>query len=202
MFDMSTASNQPLISVEEYLRGEAVARLKHEYVAGMVYAMVGASNAHNRIATNGTVSLGSQLRGNACRVFNSDTKIRVRSLSNVRFYYPDFSVICQSNADSDTYQDNPVLVAEVISDSTRRADEQEKRDAYLSIHSLKVYLLIEQSKAAIIAYRRVANGFEREIYEGIQAVVPLSEIGCTLSLKEIYEGVDLTPRMVREEISV
>src|SRR6202011_3132437 len=90
---MSTARKLNLISVEDYLANEFTAPVKHEYLGGVVYAMAGARNAHNRIATNTLVALGIRLRGQRCEPFNSDTKIRVHLPTHVRFYYPDASVV-------------------------------------------------------------------------------------------------------------
>ena len=190
---MSVAPYDYPISVRDYLAGERTANHKHEYVEGFVYAMGGGTNAHNRIATNGTGMLYAQLRGKPCQVFNSDTKIRVRLAKGTRFYYPDPSVICRPNPPGDTYQDAPVVIVEVISESTRRTDEFEKRDAYLSIDSLSVYLLVEQSAFASIVHRRTGSGFERETYLGQEAVVPLPEIGCNLPLAELYDNVEFLP---------
>jgi Uma2 family endonuclease len=190
---MSTARQLQPISVAEYLSGEQNAVHKHEYVEGIIYAMVGATNAHNRIATNGTVALGRQLRGKSCQVFNSDTKIRVRQTRGTRFYYPDLSVVCRVNPAGDTFQDEPVLIIEVISESTRRTDEYEKRESYLSINSLRAYIRIEQSSAAAVVDRRIDSGFEREVYIGQDAVIPLPEIQCDLPLAELYENVEFLP---------
>ena len=190
---MNTALKLKSISVVDYLRGEQNASRKHEYVEGNIYAMVGAKNSHNRIATNGTVALGYQLRGKRCQVFNADTKIRVRQNRGTRFYYPDLSVVCRVNPPDETFQDEPVVIVEVISESTRRTDEYEKRESYLSINSLRVYIRVEQSSAAAVVDRRVDSGFEREIYEGLEAVIPLPEIGCSLPLTDLYEQVEFLP---------
>jgi Uma2 family endonuclease len=97
---MSAAVKWNLVSVEEYLAGELESPVKHEYLAGVVYAMAGARNAHNLIATNTIVARGARLRGRPSRPYNSDTKIRIRLPDQVRFYYPDASVICRSNPGS------------------------------------------------------------------------------------------------------
>src|SRR5262249_50829738 len=133
-----------LISVEDYLEGELVSPIKHEYLDGVVYAMAGSRNVHNSIAVNSIIALGVRLRGRPCRVFNSDTKIRIRLPRRIRFYYPDASVVCRPNKREESYQDRPVVIAEVLSKSTRRIDEIEKREYYSKIPTLRVYLLIEQ----------------------------------------------------------
>jgi Uma2 family endonuclease len=187
---MSTVPHYQPIPVRDYLCGEARATRKHEYVDGFVYAMVGATNAHNRIATNATVALGAQLHGKVCQVCNSDTKIRIRSARGTRFYYPDLSVVCHPNPPDDTFHDAPVLVVEVLSKWTCRIDEYEKREAYLSIDSLGVYILVEQSTAAAMVYRRGDSGFDRESYVGLSGCIPLPEIECELSLASLYEQVE------------
>lgn len=153
----------------------------------------GGKNSHNLIATNTTVELGSRLRGRKCRPYNSDTKIRILFPTHVRFYYPDVSVICHSNRPDDSFQDAPTAIFEVLSKATRRIDEGEKKDAYLTIPSLDVYALIDQESAAVVVFRRTEQGFVREVYRGLGATIPLSEIEAELPLSEIYEGVEFVP---------
>ncbi|MFK7817346.1 MAG: Uma2 family endonuclease [Planctomycetaceae bacterium] len=186
---MNTGSKFAKLSVADYLSGEQDARQRHEYVEGSVYMMVGGTNAHNRIATNATVVLGGQLKGHPCQMFNSDTKVRIRTRTGTRFYYPDAMVACDVNPDHDVFQDAPVLLIEVLSPGTRRTDDTEKKDAYLSVDSLKVYLLVERSTAEARVYRRTESGFEVEHYAGLEAIIPLPEIDCQLAFAELYEDV-------------
>lgn len=81
------------MTVEDYLKLKSTAEVKSEYLAGVLYQMAGGSNAHDQLATNAMVALGARLRGGPCRVFNSDTKIRIKLPGEVRFYYPDLSVV-------------------------------------------------------------------------------------------------------------
>jgi Uma2 family endonuclease len=186
---MSAIERLDLISVEDYLAGELNSPVKHEYLGGIVYAMAGGKNSHNRIATNVTGMLYARLRGNPCQPFNSDTKIRIRLPTQTRFYYPDVSVVCHPNPAEDAFQDEPVIVVEVLSESTRRADEGEKKEAYLTIPSLAVYVLVEQESAQVIIFRRTNDGFVREVYRGIEQAISLPELSTTLPLVEVYEGV-------------
>lgn len=183
------------LSVESYLARELTSPIKHEYVNGAVYNMAGGTNAHHRIATNTLVALGGQLRGKPCKPFHSDTKIRVRSAFSTRFYYPDVSVVCKPNPLTDTFQDDPVVIVEVVSPSTRRIDEGEKKDAYLSMPSLAVYILVEQAAANVRVYRRTDTGFVQEEYNGMEGQVPLPEIQAELALTDIYEDVPVAARM-------
>jgi len=196
---MSAARKLNLVSVEGYLAGELISPIKHEYLGGLAYAMAGERNAHCLIASNTLGAVGMRLRGRRCRAFNSDTKIRIRLPSYVRFYYPDASVVCRPNPQTDSFQDEPSVLFEVLSRRTRRVDEVEKKDAYESIPSLAVYILIEQDMAAVVAFRRTETGFIREVHEGLDAVIPLGEIGIELPLAEIYETVEFTPEAGDDE---
>lgn len=191
---MSELRKLDLVPVQSYLAGELTSPTRHEYVGGVVYAMAGASNAHNIVATNALVAMANRLRGGPCRPFNSDTKIRLRLPHEVRFYYSDVSVTCRPNPQSDVFQDEPIVVIEVTSPETRRTDEGEKRDAYLRIPSLSVYVLVEQETARVVVFRRGEQGFAREVHDGLATAVPLPEIGCELPLGELYEGVELRAR--------
>lgn len=187
---MNAAEQLKLVSVAEYLEAELSSTVKHEYLGGIVYAMSGGRNLHNLVATNATSALWARLRDQPCRVFNSDTKVRIQLPGHTRFYYPDLSVVCQPNPLQDVYQDAPAVVVEVLSDSTRRTDLGEKKDAYLSILSLFAYIVIEPKAPAVIVFRRSDQGFVREAWQGLDAVLPLAEIGVSLPLAEIYANVE------------
>ena len=197
---MTAARKLQHVSVEDYLAGELDSQVKHEYLGGFVYAMAGARNVHNLIAGNVFGTLFSKLRGKPCRPYNSDTKVRVKLPTHIRFYYPDVMVICESNSPDDSFQDQPAVIVEVLSEKTRRIDQGEKKDAYLMIPTLQFYLLIEQDCAMITAYRRTNEGFVREVYEELSSIIPLGEMGAELALSEVYEGVDFVPESVEEEI--
>jgi Uma2 family endonuclease len=177
-----------------YLADEVRSPARREYVGGFPYGMSGASNTHNRIASNILIAIGSRLRGRPCQAFNSDTKVRIRLPFQLRFYYPDVTVTCRPNPPDDSFQDAPAVVIEVLSPSTRRIDEGEKMLAYTAIASLGVYMLVEPDRAEIVLLRRIADGFVREVHDGLDATIPLPEIGCELPLAEAYDGVSLATR--------
>jgi Uma2 family endonuclease len=181
----STRSQTP----QSYLADEVRSPARREYVGGFTYAMAGATNAHNQIATNVLVAVGGRLRGSPCRPFNSDTKVRIRLPFELRFYYPDAMVTCRPNPPGDTFQDEPRLLVEVLSAESRRIDEGEKLLAYLTIPSLAAYLLVEQEFAEVGVMRRSGQEFARELARGRDAVVALPELGIDLPLAEVYEGV-------------
>ena len=183
------ADRNRYISVEDYLDDEKGAVEKHEFVGGYVYDIATRNNAHSVIASNLLGLIGTQLRGGRCRPFNSDTKVRIRLVDQTRFYYPDVQVICRPNPLSDHFQDYPVLIFEVVSDSTRRIDEVEKRAAYLAIPTLAAYVLIEQDRPADTVWRRTGQGFVGEDLSVAEAVLAFGEIDARLTLGELREGL-------------
>ncbi len=187
---MSAAEKWHLVTVADYLAGEEISPVKREYCEGIIHAMADMRNLHNRIAGNAFASLHSQLRGRPCQPCNSDTKVRVRLFHGIRFYYPDAFVVCHPNPPDDTFEDAPVVILEVTSPSTRRTDLGEKKDAYLAIPTLAAYLVAESNEVAVQVFRRTSNGdFRREVALGHEAVIDLPEIGATLALADLYEGV-------------
>jgi len=195
---MTAAEKLNLVSAEDYLAGELNSQVKHEYLGGMVYAMAGATNAHNIIAVNLIVALQTRLRGSRCRAFNADTKIRIHLPTHERFYYPDASVVCRPNRQNESFQDEPTVIFEIMSQATRRLDMGEKKDAYLTIPSLSAYVLLEQDKPAAIVHRRTEQRFALEVDEGIELSIPLPDINIELALTEIYEGVEFVPETESE----
>ena len=190
-----------LMSVEDYLEWEETQEQKHEYVGGMVYAMeamAGGTIDHAAIAANSLIALGACLRRKPCRPFGSDLKVRIEYPTHTRFYYPDVTVVCEMGPGQARYHDQPVVIVEVASESTRRIDELEKKDAYLSIPSLCAYIQMEQDAAVAVVWRRGEAGFVREIYEGLDAVISLPEIGAQLPMNEAYEAVNFTTPKVAE----
>lgn len=178
------------VSVADYLAGEDVADIRHEYLGGVVHAMASGNSRHSAISTSALLALGSRLRGKSCQPFNSDMKVRIEFPDHTRFYYPDAMVVCHPGSDKALFQDQPSVIVEVLSDSTRRVDLTEKRDAYLTINTLKQLLLVEPDEARVIVYRRrETGGFEAVEYTGPDAVIELPEIEAELPLAELYERV-------------
>jgi len=188
---MTALEHPALVSVEDYLAGEETSDVKHEYLGGTVHAMAGATNQHNVIASNGLAYLLVQLRGKPCQALNSDVKIRIEFPDHTRLYYPDVMVVCKPNSSTDHFQDQPVVVIEVLSGSTRRADLGEKRDAYLTLPSLKVLMFVEPEKPSVSLHRRKSGGgFAIEHHVGLDAVIPLQEIDASLALVDLYDRAE------------
>ncbi len=121
---MSVALQHACCTTAEYLDMEAESSVKHEYLAGEVYAMPGASERHNRIALNVAYRFRTAARGGPCGVYISDMKLRIQTQSS--FYYPDVMLTCQADDDPPLYKTAPCIVVEVLSPSTAAIDRREK----------------------------------------------------------------------------
>lgn len=174
-----------LVSVEDYLAAEKLAKEKHEYVHGKLYAMAGASQVHNRIAINLVTNLSNPVEQSGCRLFVSDMKLRVDKST---FYYPDLMIVCSEPANN-YYEDNPCLVVEILSPSTEKIDKREKLDAYMKLPSLQAYLLIDSQKRFITGYYRKGQVWEERLWTLGEGKVEFACCSIELSLDDIYRGV-------------
>ena len=184
---------------EEYLALERRAEFKSEYIDGRIVAMSGASPEHADIVLN----LGSELRARllprGCRVFVNDVRVKAGRAGG--YLYPDVVALCGSAEFEDTVPPNllnPNLVIEVLSDSTEAFDRGEKFEAYRGIPALTEYVLIAQDRVSVERYVRQGDFWVYSAECNLDATVEFASIGCTMSLREIYLGVDLTDSFARE----
>jgi Uma2 family endonuclease len=184
---MSSLPNYYL-SPEEYLASERRAEYKSEYVDGVAYAMAGGSERHNLIAGNLITELNNHLRKAPCRVYPSDLKVRVPN--SKKFFYPDVSVVCDETEFADDARDvilNPILIVEVLSDSTAAFDRGKKFQSYQQIESLQEYLLVAQDEHVVEHYLRREN--DHWLYTkitGLAQAVVLPTLKCQIVLSGIY----------------
>lgn len=183
-----TALAQPKFGAEDYLAWEANQPVKHEYLAGEVFAMAGGSDAHVTVSLNLASALRSHLRGTPCRTYIADMKLRVAAAD--AYFYPDVFVTC-SAADAQQPQEKaePVLVAEVLSPSTEAFDRGGKFAAYRSLPSLQEYLLIDPDRRSVEVYRRDTSGhWVLYPYSGDE-VLELGSVHLSLPLAQVFEDV-------------
>lgn len=176
------------LTVDDYLRFEESSQVRHEFVAGEVYAMTGATRRHNRIVTNIVMCLGNAALGGPCEVFASDMKVHA---ADDVIYYPDVVVACTPGDDDAVAVRDPSLIAEVTSPKTASTDRREKLATYRRIDSLRAYLIVDNRRRRVERHwRDYAGDWWREELIGDGALpVPCPETA--LSLDEIYRGVQL-----------
>jgi Uma2 family endonuclease len=198
---MGQAAVRTGLSPQEYLELERSSEEKHEYADGEIFAMSGGSLAHSTIAASIIRELGSALLGRGCRVLTSDMRVVVPSKR--RFMYPDCSVVCASPMLDDTYRDtllNPLLLVEVLSESSEAYDRGDKFAQYRTIPSFEEYVVASQTEPRIEVFTRQADGsWVLRIYGSGERAV-LSSIGCSLDVDRVY--MDVFGRIEQAEASV
>jgi Uma2 family endonuclease len=181
------------LSLEGFLAWEEAQELRFERVGGVVRAMAGGTRGHDKIAGNVRFALRESARRRGCEAFGSAVKV-VSPRGDVM--YPDVTVRCGPRNDRLTTVDDPLLVVEVLSESTWRHDLILERLAYKSIPSLKVILYVAQDQARVDVVRRGPGGRwdDDEPAVGLDSVLALPELGVELPLAELYADTDVADR--------
>ena len=184
-----------LYAVEEYLQLEECAEDKHEYLNGKIDKMPGATGIHNIIVANVITALNIALKKREKKyiVIGSDMKIRIEAFNHIR--YPDAVVVCEKLEYYGNRQDvivNPLLIVEVLSDSTAEFDRGIKFEEYKTLSSFREYVLISQRMTYVTTYFREEDELWRiHNTTNPQDIVDLRSLECRLALQDIYEHIDL-----------
>ncbi|MEM9674639.1 MAG: Uma2 family endonuclease [Cyclobacteriaceae bacterium] len=184
---------QHSLTLVEYNQLEEENQQRYEYYQGEVFAMAGGDPKHGAIASNILALLHNALFDKDCTVFNSDVKFHIESEN--KSHYPDVSVVCgpAQRSEKDTRAlINPILLVEVLSDSTAAQDRGSKFHTYSQIDSLQEYVLIEQDiHRAQVFYRSAPDQrWSMQWYAGEETDVALQSIGVTFSLSEFYHKTE------------
>ncbi|NJM17897.1 MAG: Uma2 family endonuclease [Richelia sp. RM2_1_2] len=176
-------------SIDEYLQFDLESIVRHEYIAGQVYPVLKDSHNLKVIAENLFARLRTQLYGSDCQVFTSDMKIRIEPIN--AFYYPEVSVVRDSEDKELYFKTRPCLIAEVISPITERIDRNEKLFNYRQLPSLQEYILIHQSEMKVELYRKFYqnNWFMQTLTQ--DNILQLQSVDVEITMAEIYEDVEL-----------
>jgi len=180
------------VNPEDYLASERKAEFKSEYFDGEIVAFAGASREHNLIVVNISRDLSLQLLGKPCEIYSAEMRVK----AGRGYVYPDVVGVCGERAFADDIFDvllNPTLLIEVLSESTEFYDRNIKANYYRTIESLSEYLFVSQSEYHVEQYTRQVDG--RWLITDLRSLdqnVELISIGCKLSLRQIYDRVDLS----------
>ncbi|MFN0086591.1 MAG: Uma2 family endonuclease [Blastocatellia bacterium] len=184
-------ANLNYLSPEEYLALERKAEYKSEYVDGAIYAMAGGSRSHHLLAGNMVTILNIGLKQTSCEVYGSDMKLRVPGSG--KFFYPDVTVACGNLKFHDEKNDtllNPILLVEVLSESTAANDRGKRFQFYQEIESFGEYLLVSQDEPIVERFVKQPGGdWLYTIFAGMDEAFDIVTIGCRLELKDLYAKV-------------
>ncbi len=185
-------------TLEEYLAMEEASPTRHEYHAGVIYAMAGGSVPHAQITFNVCGTLFNLLKGKRCRGGSSDQRIRIEA-ANVSLY-PDAIVVCppEQTAQNDPHAlVNPALIVEVLSPSSENYNRNEKFELYAQIAELRDYLLVSQDRVLVEHFQRAENdGWLLRRFNRREDILRLDNLEIEVPVDEIYEGLDLPSGLV------
>lgn len=175
------------MTLQQFLAWEERQELRYEFDGFQPVAMTGGTIAHDRITFNLQKALDARLAGTPCRSYGPEVKI----IADTSVRYPDAIVACAPVEPSATVIDDPVIVFEVLSESTANTDIFEKNEEYRATPSIQRYVIIEQTRMAAIVFARRESGWVSETLAGEGAQLSLPEVGVSLPLAELYAGLDL-----------
>lgn len=180
-----------LLTRDEYLAFERASELRHEYVAGEVFAMSRVNADHSMIAVNTGAWIRPQLRGTGRFIYMTNMRVKIEALGI--YTYPDLVVTCGNAQIEDSYDDtllNPIMIIEVFSPATENYDRGLKFRRYQLIPTFAEYLLIAQDRTLVEHRLRLPDGtWQTRITDDPTATLTLPSIGCTLPLTAIYEDI-------------
>jgi len=177
------------ISEKDYLDGELVSKIKHEYIDGTVYAMAGASRNHNLIISNILSEIRNKLKQqqSPCDIFSSDIKVK-ESKETIKYFYPDVLITCDADeSESEYYVNSPTIIIEVLSESTKQYDLTTKKLYYFNIPTLQEYIVIEQDICRIEVFSKKDQWNSHSYFLGDQ--IHFKSINITVSVEDIYYHV-------------
>jgi Uma2 family endonuclease len=186
---MNTPALEIGFSAGDYLAWEECQEEKHEYVAGEVFAMVGARREHVVVTLNLASALKQRLRGGRCQAYVSDLKLRVEPAD--AFFYPDVMVSCdQRDHESSLFISHPTLIVEVLSDSTAAYDRGDKFAAYRTLPSLREYVVVDIRARRLETFRRASDGdWLFHEYGADSETCPFASLAVSVPFGEIFENV-------------
>ncbi|MCL4304080.1 MAG: Uma2 family endonuclease [Anaerolineae bacterium] len=186
------AQPQKHYSPEEYLALEETAEYRSEYYRGEIFAMSGGSANHNRIARNLIIALEDVPEGKPCEAFITDMRLHVKK--NSLYTYPDVMVVCgrieyiKGRTDTIT---NPVVIIEVLSESTQAYDRGAKFELYRAIETLQDYVLIDQARVHVEYFHKLEDGrWLLTEFNDLAGVLMLESVGVEIPLSRVYQRVE------------
>ncbi len=183
---MAVPQTENRFDAAAYLAWEEKQTGRNEYLAGEVFAMVGVRQSHNVATLNFATALRSELQGSPCRVFVESVKTRIEAADC--FFYPDVAVTCDpGDRLTPDYISHPVLVVEVLSDSTASFDRGAKFAAYRKLESLQEYVLVDVAAQRVEVFRRNSENHWVLYDYAADDCIELASLSLTLAVATILD---------------
>ena len=174
-----------VMTIDEFLAWEEKQELRYEFDGHRAHAMAGGTRDHAAIQANLITALRNRLRGQPCQAYGSELKMRLGK--SVRYH--DAMIVCTPGRGRATSVDDPIVVFEIVSESSGAIDHVTKNFEYRNTPSIQRYVIIEQTVIGAEVFARAEDWTGR--VHGRGSVLPIPEAGIELPLDELYEGLDL-----------
>lgn len=182
-----------LLTPQEYLARERQAGFRSEFYRGEIFAMAGASWRHTLIKDNMSRETGNMLQSGPCQVVTSDLRVKISATG--LYTYPDLVVVCDEPQFEDQTQDtllNPLVIVEVLSDSTEKYDRGTKFSHYRQLPSVQEYVMVAQDRLLIERYvRQTDDSWLLTVFGESADTFDFASIGASIPMSAIYRGVKL-----------
>jgi Uma2 family endonuclease len=186
---MTSPAEDKAFDAEGYLVWEDRQLEKHEYIRGEVFAIVGARREHVVVSLNLAAAFKQRLRGGPCQAYVADLKLRVEAMD--AFFYPDVMVSCDPRDHAASqFIANPILIVEVLSESTAAFDRGNKFAAYRTLPSLQEYVLVDIQSRRVETFRRMPEHdwlFHEYLPDAGDCLFPALEV--SIPFDEIFENL-------------
>jgi Uma2 family endonuclease len=178
-------------TLDDYFAAERGSPRRHEYSLGQIYLMAGGSPRHNYLAGRAVAVFTRALEGGPCFPLASDQRIRV---AEGEYTYADASVFCGGvDVAEEQTATNPVLLVEVLSNSTRTYDRGDKLESYKAMPSVRHVMLMETDAVDVEVWSRRGDGWVRAVHVDAADLVRLDGLGVDISVADLYAGADRVP---------
>ncbi len=180
----------PKYTFKEYLEIDENSELRYEYCNGELFAMAGSTLNHNRISINLCLQIETQLsaKGSPCEPFMSDARVQI--FRQNKYYYPDVVVSCEEmSVERQKFLVAPILIAEVLSETTANKDMNDKMLDYFQLPSLQYYLVISQSNVIVHLYERNDVSWGVKLFTQKEEVIHLPKLSISLKVSDLYKKV-------------
>lgn len=195
------------VALSEYLAAEESAKERLEYHNGQLYRMPGGTFNHTLISMNVSGLLWNAVRDQKLDCIGLNSEIKIEVDNQKRYVYPDAGIVCRPVEHSEVTTGairNPVILVEVLSKDSGTYDTVDKFKWYFDLPSLQEYLIISQTEAAVVCYRRAPGNdvsmlsFNALYAQGLDEEITLASLSIRLPLKTIYQDV-IFPKLTEEE---
>ncbi|MBD2330044.1 Uma2 family endonuclease [Alkalinema sp. FACHB-956] len=181
-------------TAEEYLALEVESTSRNEFRNGEIIEMTGGTPAHNEIVRMFVFLLTGALRKQPYSIFMTDQRLWIPGVN--LYTYPDIMVTprpVELKPDRRDTVMNPILIAEVLSDSTAGYDRGDKFSHYRSIDTFQEYVLVNQDRPHVEHYvKQAENQWLFTEYNSLEDKLTLASISVEIALQDLYEAIEFS----------